>query len=64
MSETKQLFGLKLMRKIMNETQNKDLKQLFEMFYENGDKKIEMLGVPQHIREAYKEYYAMRKENG
>ena len=48
----------------MNETQNKDLKQLFEMFYENGDKKIEMLGVPQHIREAYKEYYAMRKENG
>ena len=42
----------------------KDLKQLFEIFYENGDKKIEMLGVPQHIREAYKEYYVMRKENG
>ena len=38
-------------------------KKLFELCYEQGDKELTMGGVPIYLREAYRKYYARRKEN-
>jgi len=46
------------------ETLNKQFKQLFEACYADGDKEIDMEGVGTYIKEAYKQYYAWRQENG
>ncbi len=52
------------MTKTTREFKAQGLEVFFKTCYENGEKKIEMLGVPQYIREAYKKYYAYREENG
>ena len=42
---------------------NKQFKELFETCYADGDKEIDMEGVGSYIKEAYRQYYAWRKEH-
>ena len=38
-------------------------KEFFEQCFRDGDTEIMMGGVPLYVREAYREYYARRKED-
>ena len=40
--------------------QNHKLIGFFEQCYEDGDKAIQLQGIPSYIREEYKKYYAWR----
>ena len=34
--------------------------RLFERFFEDGEDRITLLGVPENLKEAYEDYYAWR----
>ena len=42
----------------------KDYEKFFEQCFKDGDTEITLQGIPKYLKDAYKEYYAKRINNG